>query len=353
MVMGSSTVGVVQSFLHQTITIIAIWETKSYQNLYSGNGDISDEYGAAIDMMDDLLIVGAPGGSGTVYCYSVDATTGDWALFGSIIQSSVSQQDRFGSAVSISVGSTVPRMAVGAPNYNNEDGTLLQLGRVSLYEFDTITMDWVRNANDIVGAVSNERFGAALDICASGNFIVIGGPGGGDSSTGTATIYQYSTLDWYAVTTIVGEYSNEEFGSSVHMLSDDGFIVAIGGPNYDTNRGRIVVYERNALTGKYELAGIPIIGETNEYIGLPNALSGSSNLSKTIFKIIVETANGYVKLYEYNKSSSSASWTSTVIAITDSPKMNTIVTATTSDLSSIVVTTTGNNGVATIYNEYE
>ena len=363
MVMGSSALGIVQSFFQQTITILAVWETKSYQNLFSSGADgTNDEYGAAMDMMDDFLIVGAPGGIGAVYCYSVDTTTGDWVSYGSKIQqeqSTTSEQERFGSSVAICTGSTVPRMAVGAPNANSEDNTLTQLGRVSIYEYDTTIMDWSRNANDIVGTVSNERFGTAIDICSSGNFIVIGGPGGGDSNSGAATIYQYSTLDWYAVTTVSGEATNEEFGSSVHMLSEDGFVVAIGGPNYDTNRGRIVVYERNALTGKYDLAGVPIIGEINEHIGLPNALSGSSNLSKTIFKIIVQAANGYVKLYEYSKSSSTGTWTTTIIAVTDSSSSslssdltNTIVTAATSDASSIVVTTNGDNGVATIFNEY-
>jgi hypothetical protein len=247
----------------------------------------------------------------------------------------------------------VPRMAIGAPNYSSDDGTLEQIGRVSLYEYDTTSMDWVRNTNDIVGTVSNEQFGTAMDLCTSGNFIVIGGPGGGESRSGTATIYQYSTLDWYAVTTITGEDSNEEFGSSVHMLSDDGFVLAIGGPNYDTNRGRVVVYERNVLTGKYELAGVPIVGEINEQIGLSNSLSGSSNLSKTIFKVVVQTVNGYVKLYEYNKSSSTPTWTSTTIAITEPDETKMIVTTATSDASSIVVTSNSNNGVATIYNEYK
>lgn len=374
MVMGSSSLGTVQSFFQQTITILAVWETRPYQNLYGSSSSITsgvnDEFGAAIDMMDDLLIVGAPGGgigSGMVYCYRVDATTGDWVSYGAIIQpdpptssgtsSTPPSQERFGASVSISVGSTVPRMAIGAPYHSSDDGTLVQRGRVSIYEYDTSIMDWTRNANDIAGTVSDEQLGTAIDLCVSGNFIVIGGPGGGDSRTGTATIYQYSTLDWYAVTTIAGEDSNERFGSSVRMLSEDGFVVAMGGPNYDTNRGRIVVYERNVLTGKYELVGTPIIGDTNEHIGSPNTLSGSSNLSKTIFKVIVPTANGFVKLYEYDKSSSTPTWTFTVIAVVDTTSSSSslpTVTAATSDASSIVVAMNDDNdyGVATIFNKY-
>ena len=357
MVMGASSLGVVQSFLQQTLTIISVWETKPYQNLYGNSADdASDEYGAATDMMDDLLIVGAPGNLGAAYCYRIDATSGDWVSFGSIVlqeQSTSTEQERFGSSVSVCTGSTNPRIAVGAPNSGSEDSSLVQSGRVSIYEYDTTIMDWRKNANDILGVVSYEHFGTAIDLCTSGNFIVVGGPGSGDSSIGTATIYQYSTLGWYPVTTISGEENNEQFGSSVHMLSDDGFIVAIGGPNYGTNRGRVVVYERNALTGKYELVGVPIVGEVNEHIGLPNTLSGSSNLSKVVLKVIVQTANGCVKMYEYNKSVSTA-WTSKTIAVTDSSlsgeNVGVFATAANSNASSIVVATNGENDSATIFN---
>ena len=133
-------------------------------------------------------------------------------------------------------------------------------------------------------------------------------------------------------------------------------MVAMGGPNYDTNRGRVVVYERNVLTGKYELVGPPIIGDVNEYIGAANTLSGSCNLSKTIVKVIVQTATGYVKLYEYNKSSSTLTWTSTIIAVVgDDPNVASFMIAASSDASSIVVAMNENDtgaAVATIFNEY-
>jgi hypothetical protein len=188
---------------------------------------------------------------------------------------------------------------------------------------------------------TNEKFGSAIDLSTSGNFLIVGAPGGGENGMGLSTIYQYSSLNWFVVSTVSGEQINEAMGSSVHMLSSDGFVVAVGGPGYDTNRGRVVVYERNALTGRYDILGTPIVGDVGERIGVPNTLSGTSNLSKSIITVIARTDTGLVKRYEFNKSS--LVWTITVI-VQSTTDLQSI--ASTSD-SSILVVSSGST--ATIY----
>lgn len=267
-------------------------------------------FGSALDMLDDALVVGASAS------YSDNATTStgaafyyirnqeEWIQLGSTLRGDLGlygKDEGFGASIA---ASSNLRVAVGAPRSSVE--LLSHRGRVYVYEFDSVFLDW-KLIEDVTGKSAGESFGFAVDIATSGNFMIVGAPGSGH---GYASIYQYNVNSWFSITTISGDASDEAMGSSVTVLSYDGFIVAAGGPGYENGRGRVVVYERNVSIGKFSQVGPAIVGDIGERIGDTNKLSGESGSS---IVVVVGTATGMVKRFELDRST--LTWIQSVATI--------------------------------------
>jgi len=289
-------------FVYQKID--GTWEMEASTELF-GEAP-GDEFGAAVDVTDRLLVVGAPRvliantptEAGAAYCYISNG--GEWEQLGQTLRGDETifqSNELFGSSVA---ASTTGVVVVGAPGsvIGAEMGSQ---GRVYVFEFSDAASEWTLT-KDVQPLGGNVVLGAALDISRDGSRFLVGAPagssgggdtGGGTSSTGYVQVFQYNGSDWISVGTLQGSAADEAFGSAVAMISPSGDIIAIGAPGFMNGRGRVVVYQQNTA-GNFVSVGPEIVGEEGERLGA--TVAGESS-SPTVF---LGTAQGLVKQFSYD-----------------------------------------------------
>lgn len=289
-------------FVYQKIG--GTWETEASTELFAEAA--GDEFGAAVDVTDRLLIVGAPRvliantltEAGAAYCYISNG--GEWEQLGQTLRGDdtiFQANELFGSSVA---ASTTGVVVIGAPGslIGTEMGSQ---GRVYVFEFSDAGSEWTLT-KDVQPLGGNVVLGASLDISRDGSRFLVGAPAGstdgGDagaatSSTGYVQVFQYDGSDWISVGTLQGSATDEAFGSAVAMISPSGDIIAIGAPDFMNGRGRVVVYQQNAA-GNFASVGPVIVGEEGERLGA--TVAGESS-SPTVF---LGTAQGLVKQFSYD-----------------------------------------------------
>ena len=135
--------------------------------------------------------------------------------------------------------------------------------------------------NDIDG-IAGSQSGTSVSISADGYVVAIGAPSH-DSNKGYARIYKWNETEWIQLgNDIIGKSSNDKFGSSI-SISADGLVVAVGAINNDgttansnDNRGSISVYEwtETDTESKWTQLGSDIYGEsTGDLSGYSVSLS--------------------------------------------------------------------------------
>ena len=224
-------------------------------------------------------------------------TGNSWGKLGQDI-SGANPDDKSGYSVSLSSNGTI--VAIGAPYYDNNNGS--NSGHVRVYEYNDNT--WEQLGQDISGADSHDRSGHSVSLSSDGKIVAIGAP----YNSGHVRVYEYNDISWEPLgQDIIGADSHDRSGYSV-SLSSNGTIVAIGATQNDDNgdySGHVRVYEYNVGTEIWEKIGDDISGEysydTSGYsvslssngtivaIGAP--LNDGSN--NTLF-------SGHVRVYEYD-----------------------------------------------------
>jgi hypothetical protein len=270
-----------------------VWDTRHTQQL--AGVQPSSRFGAAVALSaNGSVLVGAPGvfakntntPAGAAFFYERISEDGVLSQLGSPLQGDLTvyaANEEFGASVGVSGNH---RVVIGAPGSSVD--IMTNRGRAYIFEYDSLT-DWIL-LDDIQGVSEGEALGSAVDMSASGNFIVVGSPGG----KGFARIYQYNPFYWFDVARLPGQDTDEAFGSSVKFLTDDGSMVAVGGPGYGNGSGRVVVYQRDPTSNSYTQVGLAIVGGAGEGIGAPNRLAGSST------SVFVGTASGWIKRFDLN-----------------------------------------------------
>lgn len=273
-----------------------IWQTTSTTQLF---GEIpGGKFGTSIDMTDSIIVVGAPStfaeGTltevGAAYCYAKDSN--EWIKLGTNLRGDpgiYGANENFGYSVAISKNY---HLIVGAPTSSLDLN--FDKGRIYAFLYDSTKMDW-ELIYDEVGYVNSSQFGTSVDISEDGSHFIVGAPGAGN---GYASVYKFNDGNWTSVTMVQGSEKGEGFGSSVKILVADGSVIAIGAPYYQKDKGKVTIYEN--IDGNYQQLGLPIIGNTGEYLGAENMVTGGSY---STLSIIVGTAFGYVQKYDYIKSS--------------------------------------------------
>ena len=287
-------VGVVLTFLRGNDG----WEAGPSQQLVGRQQ--GGEYGAAVEFSTDssLLLIGAPGtfgddGStpqGAVFCYTASPPEGKWAQRGSMLQGSEGIAGAYEDFGMVVAASATGRVVVGAPG-SSTIGSSARHGRVYVFEYDEDNQDW-EETSSISGTVADELFGSAVALSGNGNFLIVGSPNVG---AGFATIYQHNIFRWFPITTIDGENLGDKMGLSVEFLVDDGSLVAAGAPSSDNGRGRIVVFQRDAATGRFHQLGPALVGSAGERFGEAKRMGGSGSNPITI---TVGTPTGLIKQFQ-------------------------------------------------------
>ena len=324
------------------------------QSIVAGEEDGS-RFGEAVDLTGNVMIVGAPSvlASGTpteaggAYVFEYRGESVGFVQVGPLVrgdEAGVDANSELGSSVAVSVVGDKVRIAMSAPRSNL--GTSLS-GRVYTFErsLSADEEDWIPiGVAQIVGERSDDLFGSSLDMSNDGSTFVAGAPGSGDGS-GYALGYLYeesAETPWSLVLTVNGKESGEQMGSSVAILSDSGDTIAVGAPGFQNGAGRVQVFERGS-NNIYEQVGSDIVGSPGDRLGKAGSLSGSRTID--LFSVVVGTQSGYVKRFDFNKGSNS--WKEQYEALDTG--FGNGVTSLTSSGSNYIAVSGGNDNAVSVY----
>eukprot|EP00527_Entomoneis_sp_CCMP2396_P002837 CAMPEP_0198149038 /NCGR_PEP_ID=MMETSP1443-20131203/44714_1 /TAXON_ID=186043 /ORGANISM="Entomoneis sp., Strain CCMP2396" /LENGTH=456 /DNA_ID=CAMNT_0043813939 /DNA_START=57 /DNA_END=1427 /DNA_ORIENTATION=- len=199
---------------------------------------------------------------------------------------------KFGTAVAMATD--VPRVAIGAPFSNDDDGTTVDNGRVYTFEYDGSTWQPMGGVDvaALVGSKSDKLFGASLDLSNNGDWLLVGLPGD-RSGDGAIFLYEWIGTEWKSRLPLPGlSGSLEAMGTTVRVISQDGKSIAFGGPNFGDRQGSVQVYQESFPGFFIKLGNQNIIGEVGEKIG--TTLCGAQN------RIGFGTDLGSFRVYEYD-----------------------------------------------------
>ncbi|MGO4819707.1 beta strand repeat-containing protein, partial [Flavobacterium sp. W22_SRS_FP1] len=180
--------------------------------------------------------------------------------------------------------------------------------------------NWPPMGSRINGENSGDYFGSSVSISADGSILASGAPENDDNGnrSGQVRIFQLNGTDWTQLgNTLVGSIPNIAFGSRV-SVSEDGTLVAVGAPFYNTSNGdfsgQVQVFKN--INGTWSQIGTDLFGEGyTHYFGWNLKLSGDGN------RLLVSSYNapgvngngtngfgsGMVYAYEYDTNSDT--WT--------------------------------------------
>ena len=207
------------------------------RTIYPAIRDRNGAFGTSVAIEGNLLLTGSftdstvHGLSGGAYLHNINT--------GALIAHFVTQQGFSGQHIGRSVAIQAPVALIGAPN-DNEGGT--SAGGVFVFHTDFL-FEITKIKPNV--PIANERFGSSVAI--DGNFVVVGAPGYGNSTTGAVYVFNLTTGVQLHRIVPVGSLNFDYVGASVDINNG---IIAIGAPEHDSaaiNGGAVYLY--NATTG--------------------------------------------------------------------------------------------------------
>ena len=234
--------------------------------------------------------------------------------------------DSAGRGLSISADGSI--VGIGASSNDGPSGTAASMGQVRIYRYTpnkaAVTnvndasfgpLGWTRIGSDIYGDAANDQEGSNVALSADGNTFVTGADNGGGGK-GRIRTYDWNGIQWNKRgSDIIGEFSGDQFGSSV-AISANGNIIAGAAPRNDgsgnarVDSGSVRVYYWNTNINDWTQQGGDIDGEAtgdgNDGIHISLSYDG------TIIAIgaprndgtdgTLDTGNnrGHVRIYKYD-----------------------------------------------------
>lgn len=264
------------------------------------NGDANgDLFGTSVDINanGDRIVIGAisndAGGADAGRAKIYELTNGSWVQIGNDIDGNLGHQA--GNTVSMDdVGDTV---AIGFPGVNAPSKS--SSGGVKIFDLDNNL--WQQRGNTIFGSAfeglggsGNQQQEGAVDLQAGGTRIVVGSKTYTDQSVtkhGYIALFEFNNGVWIQKgSTIIGQNSDDEFGTAVAINDGDGTIIASGAPFADengNNSGQTRVYDMSVPLS------IDKINNNKIFSVFPNPTSGKITIQgETIRKVDFFNING-------------------------------------------------------------
>lgn len=264
------------------------------KKLFAPDGEAGDQFGCAVAIEGDTLVVGAPWHDhsgvidrGGAYIFGRNAGgTNNWGLVKELVIENGLPGDGFGNSVAISGNLIV----VGASNVDIQQassqnvGALTDRGSAYIFERDLGGADnWgLLKQLDLTYSREGMHFGAAVAV--SGETVVVGAPGdevAGFTNRGSAYVFERNLGgpdNWgvrpYLVTP--DGLADDAFGSAVAI---DGDLILVGAPLVDdgADQGAAYLFSRNAGgAGNWGLIKkfIDTAGADSDFFGKAVALKG-------------------------------------------------------------------------------
>ncbi|MEM9836828.1 MAG: FG-GAP repeat protein [Bacteroidota bacterium] len=206
-----------------------VWTQQA--KLTASDGAALDQFGASVAVSNDYAIVGAPvddTSQGAVYVFQ--RTGVNWTEQAKLTASDGAVLDQFGQSVGIAGNYII----VGA---GRDDTAGSDAG--SAYIFNLVANTWVEEAELTASdAAQGDRFGAAVAI--SGEYVIIGAPRNDDNGNdaGSAYLFQRTGNTWneQAKVTANDASATDRFGEAVSI---DGDLATVGADNNSDGNSRV------------------------------------------------------------------------------------------------------------------
>lgn len=257
------------------------------QKLFASDRANFDQFGTAVDVLGDTIVVGAHGDNdegfqtGAVYVFRRNGTT--WTEEQKLKASDAAPDSAFGLSVALS-GQTV---AIGAPG---ESSGALSSGAV--YVFVNDGTSWQQQGKiKANSAMMNQQLGFTVSV--SGDTIVAAAPGeligepaddfNNVLSKGAVYIFERTGTSWDHQKRFFERDRNRTGGFAVRAAID-GDTMIVGDPTYDAGArftGAVYVFERkgNGWSLKHTLAAND--GQFLQAMGFSIAVSGDTVIAGT------------------------------------------------------------------------
>lgn len=273
------------------------WETQA--ELMASNSNGADSFGYSVSISGDHIVIGASN-KGEVFVYSKSGTEWTNAYETAILTASdTSEDDGFGSSVSISGDHIV----VGAPS---SDDNGYNSGSAYVYsKSDSIWTNATETAKFMASNASGaDYFGSSVSI--SGDHIVVGAYRSSYNgySSGSAYVFSKSDSIWTnsfetAILTASDAGDDDYFGTSVSISGDNILIGAKLDNDNGHSSGSAYVFNKPdtgwiSTTESTKL--IPMDGAPNEYFGSSVSISGDYIVIGAHYDAIdgIKTGSAYV-----------------------------------------------------------
>ena len=269
------------------------------------DGESANDYsGVSLDLSADgsVLAVGAylndGNGSnvGHVRIYKWNGSS--WVQRGSDIDGGAQGDEQFGWRVALSADGNIFAASAWKADYVGRTNN----GIVRIYSWDGSS--WSQIGSPLTETTSEDLYGTHLSFSRDGKKIAIGVPGfdndNGDDAGGV------QTREWVTSEAAYSFNGDREIdgptgsGLSSNSFSNNGKIVAVGGINYDSEKGIARVYQRNSSNQWVQL-GSDLIGDSaGDHFALVS-LSGDGKIL-AVGGDLNDTGGtdaGHIKLYNY------------------------------------------------------
>ena len=257
------------------------------QKLFASDRANFDQFGIAVDIVGDTIVVGAHGDNdegfqtGAVYVFRRNGTT--WTEEQKLKASDAAPDSAFGSSVALSEQT----IAIGAPG---ESSGALSSGAV--YVFVNDGTSWQQQGKiKANSAMNNQQLGSTVSV--SGDTIVAAAPGeligepaddfNNVLSKGAVYIFDRTGTSWDHQKRFFERDRNRTGGFAVRAAID-GDTIIVGDPTYDAGArftGAVYVFERkgNGWSLKHTLAAND--GQFLQAMGFAIAVSGDTVIAGT------------------------------------------------------------------------
>lgn len=240
------------------------------QKLLASDGSANDQFGFSVSIQGDAIAIGAPGndGAGAAYVFRYDGSS--WAEQAELFASdgAVGDGDQYGYSVAIDADAVV----VGA---YLDDQAALNAGAAFVYQWDGSA--WNEQAKLVASnATSGNGFGQTVSV--SGSRAIVGAPFRSQqgTSSGAAYVFANDGSTWTQETILVGAdtAANDRFGWSVSISGDAALVGAEFDDDAGSNSGSAYVFRYDGVAWAQQQKLTASDGVGNDLFGISVSISG-------------------------------------------------------------------------------
>lgn len=263
--------------------------------LMASDGSENDFFGSAVSISGDRALVSASGPQ-TVYVFDFNGVM--WSETAQLVASDGEPDDRFGRTLQLSGD----RALIGAPH------TPWEFGPGAAYIFDYDGSAWIETAKLLASdGESRDGFGGSVNLSGDRAFV---GATGADinngnntfiSNVGAVYIFELSNAVWTEVAKLTpNDLSGQFFGTSISSSDDRILIGASGSRDYGQRSGAAYMFENDGITWSQKARLIAWDGNAYDYFGSSVSLLNDRALIGAYGDDDNGAESGSAYLFEFN-----------------------------------------------------